>query len=676
MGIGYLLSKTTDVPTKVPNTVHKSERPSMNTVYDSSYYPKTRVIEQQAGNKMFTKSLETRGNVIGSTYRENIDYTERNKTIKSNLAGVEIPSGEFTHNNMTPFFGSRMKQNVDPKANSSTLETFTGNYSGDIYVRKREQKPLFDPSHNVQNIYGNTENTDYLKDRLYQPRIRNNERPFEQVRVGPGLNAGYGYEPIGGFQQIDARDYAMPKNVDELRQGTNPKLSFEGRILPAKGSTQRGIVGTVNRNKDVFTFVENREGERNFTTTGAYTKAKERPEIELKDTVREATTREYMGDPFRAVAQKTAAQVKAPFRQPLEDFGFRNMDGEDIGKGLSYDYGKSSITPIFNERDLTTEKTYEGNITSLVKAIVAPLQDVFKPSRKEYIVQHARPYGQLQATFPEKITLKDPNDVARTTIKETLIHDTVDTGNLKGATKVVVYDPEDIARRTVRETTRSMETSVNLSGGKKSGKMPLVDKPGTTIRETTSKNDHTGHIESLEGRHGGYKSTEYDAKLTQKQFLSDEDYFGVAANGQEDGYKISPAEAPDTQKQFLSDIEHYGTAIAGENKKPISYEDILNATINELKEPTLVGREPTQESVKVASGADDVNLTYKKIVLDECNARDTQNIERVVAQQRPEVDECAVTKEKTQLDVSDRLDINILSSLENNPYALKPLNEM
>ena len=90
MGIGYLLSKTTDVPTKVPNTIHKSERPSMNTVYDSSYYPKTRAIEQHAGDKMFAKSLETRGNVVGSTYKENIDYAERNKTIKSNLAGVEM----------------------------------------------------------------------------------------------------------------------------------------------------------------------------------------------------------------------------------------------------------------------------------------------------------------------------------------------------------------------------------------------------------------------------------------------------------------------------------------------------------------------------------------------------------------------------------------------------------
>lgn len=676
MGIGYLLSKTTDVPSKIPNTVHKSERPSMNTVYDSSYYPKTMNMEKHAGDKMFAKSLETRGNVVGPTYRENIDHADRNKTIRSNLAGVEIPSGEFTHNNMTPFFGSRMKQNVDPMANHSTLETFTGNYSQDTYIRKKEQKPLFDPSHNVQNIYGNTENTELLKDRIYQSRVRNNERPFQQVRVGPGLNAGYGSEPIGGFQQIDSRDYAMPKNVDELRQGANPKLTFEGRILPAKGSTQRGILGEVNRNKDVFTFVENFEGERNFKTTGAFTKPKERPEIEVKDTVREATTREYMGDPFRPVAQKTAALVKEPFRQALEDFGFRNMDGEDVGNGASYDYGKSSITPIFNERNLTTEKTYEGNITSLVKAIVAPLEDVFKPSKKEYTIQHARPYGQLQATFPEKITIKDPNDVARTTIKETLIHDTVETGNLRGATKNVLYDPEDIARRTVRETTRSMETAVNLSGGKKTGKLPLADKPGTTIKETTTHNTHTGGVESLEGRHGAYKSTEYDAKLTQKQFLSDEDYFGVAANGQQDGYKISPAEAPDTQKQFLSDKDHYGIAVAGENKKPMSYEDIFNATINELKEPTLVGREPTQESVKVASGADEVNLSVRKLGLDDCNARDTQNIERITAQQRPEISECAVTKEKPLLDTSDRLDITVLSSLGDNPYALKPLNEM
>jgi hypothetical protein len=220
-----------------------------------------------------------------------------------------------------------------------------------------------------------------------------------------------------------------------------------------------------------------------------------------------------------------------------------------------------------------------------------------------------------------------------------------------------------------------MSSSLNVAGGKKTGKLHPEDVPGTTVRETTIDNDHTGHIESLEGRVGGYEATEYDAKLTQKQFVSDHDYFGGVNSGTTtDGYKISPAEAPDTQKQFLSDKDYYGTAAALENKKPTSYEDILNATINELKETTLTGREPTKESVKVASGGDDVNVAVKKIQQDDCSQRDTNNIQRTMAMQRPNLDNCGVTKEKITLDsVNERLDINTMTSLKDNPYALKPL---
>ena len=45
----------------------------------------------------------------------------------------------------------------------------------------------------------------------------------------------------------------------------------------------------------------------------------------------------------------------------------------------------------------------------------------------------------------------DPNDIARTTIKETNIHDTR-SGNLQGPIKLKVYDPNDIARTTIKET--------------------------------------------------------------------------------------------------------------------------------------------------------------------------------------------------------------------------------
>lgn len=663
LGIGYLLSKTSTHVTSSQNKVSVGENPSMYNIYDSDYTRKVKQMEQQQAQKVYSTHVKP-------TYREEKDFAERNKTIKSNLAGIEIPSDQFMHNNMVPFFGSRIKQNLSPSVNRPTLEKFTGQFNEDICFRKTELKPLFDPNERKQDIYGNKYQSDYLRDRINEPRIRNNERPFESVKVGPGLDQGYSSAPTGGFQQFEVRDYAMPKTVDELRVGGNPKLTYSGRILPAKGSTQRGQIGEVSKNRDVVTFFENK-GERNFTTVGAYTKEKQRPEIDVKETARTCTTREYTGDAYRNTGRTTEPVVKATDRQQLKDYGFRNIDGEEYGKGAQYDYGKHSIRPIENERDTTTEQTYEGNLTSLVKSIIAPLEDIFRNTRKEYMIQNPRTYGQLQATFPEKITIKDPNDVARTTIKETLIHDSVETGNIRGPVKLTVYDPDDIARRTVRETTDPMSSSLNLFGGKYTGKIYLDEKPLPTIKDTTIDKTRDGNIDTLEGG-GAYKSTKYDAKDTQKQYISDNDYYGTANKANEDGYKIAPAEAPDTQKQYLSDQDYIGAALAGENKKPVSIEDIMNARINELKESTLERREPTKESVKVATGADDIHVSFKKLELDECTTRQFNNIEHVIS--TPYVgDECTMTKHKDQLDNDDRLDINILSSLQDNPYAMKSL---
>ena len=51
----------------------------------------------------------------------------------------------------------------------------------------------------------------------------------------------------------------------------------------------------------------------------------------------------------------------------------------------------------------------------------------------------------------EKPIVYDPNDVARTTIKETLIHNNR-KGNVKGPNKLTVYDPNDVAKTTIKET--------------------------------------------------------------------------------------------------------------------------------------------------------------------------------------------------------------------------------
>ncbi len=669
IGLGYILSKNTSVPQNDKMPIHRNELPSMNNLYDSSFYNEVQSQEIKAANTSFEESQKPQPTTINNTYREDEQYSKRQKIVKSPLSGLEIPVDDFVHNNMMPYFGGSIRQSIDPFANENVLERFTG--QDILKPTKREQKPLFDSRKNKDLVCGSQVKIDEYYDRFVPPTIRNSERPFEQIQVGPGVNQGYSATPTGGFQQYEIRDIMMPKNVDELRVGTNPKTTYEGRIIEGQGITKPGKLGATNKNRP-DTYYEN-SADRYFTTTGAFVKPTERPCTEAKDTNRQDTTKEHFGGANVNIAQKLDGLVKESAKQQLEDFGFRNLDGDDIGQGDKTDYGKQNIMVCENERDNTAERTYQGNLISLVKSITAPLEDIFKETRKEYMVENPRPYGSLQPQFPDKLTVKDPNDVTRTTIKETLIHDTIETGNLRGPVKLAVYDPDEIAKRTIRETTRPEETVINLSGaGKKTTARDPDDKAFTTMKETLIEGERYGNIEGLQGEKGGYTSADYHAPTTQKEFFSDNDYYGTATKTDNDGYKVANTVVPETQKQFISDKDYIGVADGGEKKKPKSYDDIYNAEMNELREGTLEGREPTKESAKISNGMDAVNMTTRKLDIDTCTERVTNNIDNIINQPITGKD-INITTYKEEYCPEDRLDINMLSSLQSNPYAIKPL---
>jgi hypothetical protein len=641
MSAGYILSNkalkgTTSSAAPRGDRVHPSEIPSANTVYDADYYHTVRQLENFRAHRHHAKSKHPKDTgVIHNEYRSSLPNPHV-KTVRSELADVEMNVRDFRHNNMTPFFGSRIKQNLSATANRSILENFSGSIEEDMYRTKQEIKPMFAP--NAQNVHGTRVQVDKHLDRFAASRVRNNEKPFDAVRVGPGLNQdGYGSRPYGGFQQVE-NEFYKPKNVDELRPLTNPKETFEGRVIQGGGISSRGRIGHVDKNRQ--SLLEERHGERLFVTAAGNEAVRAVPEhIDVRSTERETTSQFYVGDAHGQNGSKATAtygQGKGSVRQQLEDFGMRNMDAEHSGTADAYDHGKGSIRVVDQERDLTGIKTYEGNLTGLVKAIVAPIEDIMKLSKKEFTAASARPYGELQSTAPPKLTIKDPNDVARTTIKETNIHDTRE-GNLSGPRKLTIYDPKDIARRTVRETMDGVDHP-NLKGGTMQTKR-ADDKVRVTMRETLLDGDNLG---------------------------------GPAVVDPRGAYATSKVEVPNTQKEFLSDMDYFGIAMGDE--KPMSHDEYKNAKMNELREGTLEGRTPSTQGTKEGTDVE-THGAFNVSKLASSESEYVSNIEKV-SNVPPDACSIRLTKARDdRFECSDRLDTAVLSSLASNPYAMKPLFE-
>jgi hypothetical protein len=382
--------------------------------------------------------------------------------VTSELTGERIESTDFTHNNMVPFFGGRVRQNVAAQSNSGILDTFTG--SGITQISKREIEPMFDTARAPYgNPFGMEDQTDFVQSRINDPRSRAGERPFEPVRVAPGVNEGFAATGKGGFQQFEVNQYMIDniRRTDDLRTSDNPKETYNQPVVPGQhyigmAAQESGEVRKYRPDK----FYIDETGARLFVTNGEVIKEATRPIQVLKHTTRPETSSEAIGP---AGAQEFGeSYVTGSYRMPMVQqyggAGFRHADMTTYTSADTdapeNDYGRAGYEVRPNERNATSERTMGLNLVPAdAGALTVHYDDQNRPTRRQEMVGNIRqsgtPVGYAQGA--PAITVWDPNDIARTTVREGTIHWNwmgQAAPGADGATRLKVYDPEDIARPT------------------------------------------------------------------------------------------------------------------------------------------------------------------------------------------------------------------------------------
>jgi hypothetical protein len=387
----------------------------------------------------------------------NPTYVDGN--VVSSLSGNTIRPSEFTHNNMVPFFGGRVKQNMRAAANNSLLDTYTG--AGYTQIAKKEVETMFDYQRPFGNPFGLESSTDFMQSRVDIPRARNGERPFEPTRVGPGVNEGYGMTGKGGFQQFEINEIMRPKTTDELRVATNPKMTYLQPVVPGQHfvANPADNPGEVRKYRPDKFYIDETLSRAGGAAPADHVREASRPIQVLPETTRTETTTEAFGP---AAGQDTyqsyvAGSYRTPMTQQFGGAGFRNADSTawytpDIGSPEA-DYGKSSFENRPNERTATSERTMTLNTVPADSGLVSVhyLDDARPTRRAETEDGHTQMGpGYLGAGGAPSVTVWDPNDVARTTVKETTIKwDYRGVASSASApNRLKVYDPKDIARPT------------------------------------------------------------------------------------------------------------------------------------------------------------------------------------------------------------------------------------
>ena len=509
------------------------------------------------------------------------------KTVISALSGLPMNPDEFTHNNMVPFYRGAPKQNMSDNANRNLLDNMIG--AGYDMISKREQAPLFDPHREpTGNVFGMESRTDFYQDRMFVPTSRANERPVEPTRVGPGLAQGYTQNPIGGFQQYEMGEIAKQRlSVDETRVASDPKITYEGRLIAGKSlALQRGEIGET-RKYHPDRFYINEDGERNFVSVSENSAPMERATEVLKYQAREETSEEFTGPAVASDFKETynVPSFRAPMTQQHDSFGMRNADGSAYGVANTdapqNDFGRAGYDLPVNQRNVTSERGQALNLTV--------------------------------AGGPKALTVYDPNDVARTTVRETTgANDWIGVAApANAATKLTVYDPTDIMRITNRNTMAEADTALNVTRAGVPGMGTLAAPDGV--------------------------------RLTTKQ--------QVSANSRYDGIA--------------------GPAVA---KLEQVYDPAYAMRTNPTKEVVSSGRRPVagNGNLPIFNGEDNVNITRWRVDVDSLNDRSNQP-DRVIALP-PGAAAIGVQRSRQpglSTDVSRDVNVReILDSLSENPYNI------
>ena len=386
------------------------------------------------------------------------------------LNGQQIDTTKFKHNNMVPYFGGKIRgRGADLNTSEGILDNMAG--AGSRVIKKKEVAPFFKPEDNVQWAHGTPNNTEFYRSRVNPSMSMNNVKPWEEERVAPSLSGTTDNKGVGGFNSgMFAREQWKPKTVDDLRVATNPKVSYSlnnhqgpataGLTSLQQSATQQQI-GKVEKHLPDTYYINGPE--RYMTTTGLEKAQTSRAINLLPYENRQDTSIQYEGI---ATGDYKKAKAKENYDPSSKDEINCDYYGNPGGNqpATEGDYAGDSYEFRTNNRNIEGEYNIFGNVQSALGAVIAPVMDILRPSRKENFIGNKRQSGNVQGFGASASYVINPYDKPKTTNKEMTV-DSKNHRNVQNQGNGVFVNSNVSPDLTQRDTTSCFYAGDPGSGG-------------------------------------------------------------------------------------------------------------------------------------------------------------------------------------------------------------------
>jgi hypothetical protein len=530
--------------------------------------------------------------------------------------GIVKPE-QFTHNNMQPNFKQRgaglLRSEKAGDINQRKMELFIGANNRDDYKPKRESGQRFDPITNMKDQNGLPVMTDFYEGRYIPGTERRNERPFQPIKVTPGI--GLGPNGIANFASgVGDTSRVLPRTTDEIRQANKPKLSYEGVVVQGQKGSHSAVIGkTVQKRAPLYRELgSTHELEKTFFETPAPRIVGKFDPNTLGSNNRGVKKTGRFGPGQHVATKNTINSMREKHKQTNKQ-SYLHAEPRNIQlvDSLKPNANYESFTPNITQRGQET-KHYGGvNHSESRKSYTVDLVNITPEITKRNIHEENNRAGHVITGDLHKGQYFDPSNITKTT------HRTVNNlfdrnGNTTGETQNKhYYDENDIAKQTQRTVNNLFDRSGNTTGETQNKHYYNEnDIAKQTQRTVNNLFDRTGNTTG-ETLNKHYYNENDIAKLTQRTIKNKYDRAGVATTGDKQiGQYYNPSDITKITNRTVKNLFDRAGHTTGDKHRGQYYDP------NDITK--LTNRETTTGKIKHLQQAQhNINKTY---IIDYVNA--------------------------------------------------------